>query len=75
MDFDELMQYFQDLGWRVEKKHGVKDDLARELCFLSAFSFAMLHYGHGFPLDKNFTAVETMSYEGVDLKVRAGVCV
>ena len=30
---------------------------AGQLCFLSAFAFALLHEGHGFDLDRNFTVV------------------
>jgi hypothetical protein len=42
---------------------------AQQLCFLSAFAFAMLHHGHGLDLDRNFTAVKTMNYGKAVLKV------
>jgi hypothetical protein len=42
---------------------------AAQLCFLAAFSFALLHHGHGFDLHRNFTVVDTMEYGGSNLKV------
>jgi len=44
---------------------------AAQLCFLSAYAFALLHHGHGFDLDRNFTVVDTMDYGGSELKVTA----
>jgi len=51
-------------------KHTASDvsSTAQELCFLSAFVFSMLHHGHGFGLERNFTAVKTMTYGGTLLK-------
>jgi hypothetical protein len=46
-----------------------KEAMVAEVCFLSAFAFAMLHHGHGFDLDRNFTAVDTMDYGGATLSV------
>jgi len=43
---------------------------AAQLCFLSAYAFALLHHGHGFDLERNFTVVDTMEYGGSELKVR-----
>jgi len=40
-----------------------------QLCFLSAYSFAILHHGHGFELERNFSVMETMEYGGAMLKV------
>jgi hypothetical protein len=45
-----------------------KTELAQELCFLSAYAFAMLHHGHGFDLSRSFVAVESMEYGGANLK-------
>jgi hypothetical protein len=46
-----------------------KEATAEQLCFLSAYAFATLHYGHGFELNRNFTVMETMEYGGSLLKV------
>ena len=46
-----------------------KEANVAELCFLSAYGFAMLRHGHGFDLDRNFTAVDTMAYSGATLSV------
>lgn len=40
-----------------------------QLCFLSSYSFAILHHGHGFELERNFTVIKTMEYAGATLKV------
>jgi hypothetical protein len=46
-----------------------KEANVAELCFLAAYGFAMLRHGHGFDLDRNFTAVDTMAYNGATLSV------
>ncbi len=72
---DELEARFGP--WAGVDKHGVPlkhrasekvTGNAQQLCFLAAYSFAMLHHGHGFELDRPFAAVETMVYEGANLK-------
>lgn len=52
-------------AWRL----GAQEEEVLNLCFLSAFAYSMLHYGHGFDLERNFTAVKSMMYEGVPLQV------
>jgi hypothetical protein len=47
--------------------------IGQQLCFLSAFTFAMLHHGHGFDLERNFTAVTTMHYGDTLVKVEEEV--
>jgi len=62
----------QELGVRfaseLEDGTFTSEDM-RMACFFPAFAFAMLHHGHGFDLDRNFTAIETMDYQGTLLKV------
>jgi hypothetical protein len=62
MDIDQLKE-------RIQPKNEKHINDMEMLCFMSAFAFAMLHYGHGFELDRQFYAVEKMEYGGAELKV------
>jgi len=55
--------------FNVKHKSKKKKQEIEELCFFSAYAYAMLHHGHGFEVDRNFTALETMNYQGTLLKV------
>jgi hypothetical protein len=62
LDIDELND-------RFKPKNAKKAGNMEMICFMSAFAFSMLHFGHGFELDREFSAVKTMMYEGAELKV------
>jgi hypothetical protein len=67
--YDVPITYNED-GVQIIGDIDVTQKAAQEqLCFLSAYSFALLHYGHGFEINRNFTVIETMSYGGATLKV------
>jgi len=66
---DEIIEHMQGVYGPDRHLGSKKKEEANELCFMAAYAYSMLHFGHGFELDRNFTAIEVMSYEGVDLQV------